>query len=64
MQNKKLTKKEMESLQGGVFSDLVKVDFGLTTKNINSVKDCVCTYFNGSVIKNINKVTGCVCVCN
>ena len=71
MDNLKLTKKQMETLKGGTFTDLTQINSANLSaatelekrdKNTNNTKDCVCTYFNASAT-NTNKVSGCVCVC-
>ena len=63
-----LTKKEMEILSGGTFTDLAQINFinslELAAKdtNVNKVKDCRCGYCNLGTT-NSNKATGCACVC-
>jgi len=70
MDNKKLTKKEMEAIYGGVITDLTKINSSVGTdlfgaddvKNINTVKDCRCQYCNLGVT-NSNQKAGCACEC-
>jgi hypothetical protein len=62
-----LTKKEMETLSGGIFTDLVEINSKTVlakeeVKNINKVKDCRCYYCNLG-ISNTNQKTGCACEC-
>ncbi len=57
---KKLSKKELQELKGGVAQALNMID----AKNTNSVSGCYCSYNDNGVTENNNTVEGCKCNCS
>jgi hypothetical protein len=56
---KKLSKKELNELKGGIDYSAPGGD----TENHNNVSGCICKYNNASSVTNTNDVGGCSCTC-